>query len=386
MAVCCFPGDSARAADKKLPIKGEVFTINGRTAFLILPKQPKPDARIPWLWYAPTLRGLPGTEEKWMFEQFLARGIAIAGVDVGESYGSPAGRTIYSALHKELVDKRGLARQACLLARSRGGLMLYNWAVENPKSVACIAGIYPVCNLISYPGLARARGAYGMTEQQLAARLTEHNPIDRLAPLARAKVPIFHIHGDSDTVVPLEKNSGELARRYARLGGKMTLKIVKGQGHNMWSGWFRCRELVDFVIDHAPGAEANLRQAGEILKSTGVAGGLIVHVKCGGGGLTAALGAAKGYVVHGLDADAGMIETARRHIRSKSLGGRVSVKLWKGAKLPYAENLVNLLVTEDAGCVARKEIMRVLAPGGVAYVKQAGKWTKTVKPKPAELK
>ena len=126
--------------------------------------------------------------------------------------------------------------------------MLYNWAAENPQSVACIAGIYPVCNLTSYPGLRRACGAYGMSEQQLAARLADHNPVDRLKPLAEAKVPIFHIHGDSDKVVPLDQNSGLLALRYRKLGGRVTVKVVKGQGHNMWPGWFRDQNLVDFVI------------------------------------------------------------------------------------------------------------------------------------------
>jgi pimeloyl-ACP methyl ester carboxylesterase len=129
--------------------------------------------------------------------------------------------------------------------------MLYNWAVENPECVACVAGIYPVCNLNSYPGLQRACGAYDMTEKQLAERITEHNPIDRLAPLAKTKVPIFHIHGDIDEVVPLEENSRELAKQYTQLGGEMTLKTVKDQGHNMWPGFFQCQELVDFVITHA---------------------------------------------------------------------------------------------------------------------------------------
>jgi len=234
-----------------------VFTIKDRTAFLILPEKTNSGNLIPWVWYAPTLSGFPGKEEKWMFDKFLENGIAVAGVDVGESYGSPKGRAIYSALYKELVEKRGLANQACLLARSRGGLMLYNWAAENPNSVACLAGIYPVCNLSSYPGLDRACGAYGMTEEQLAANLTKHNPIDRLAPLAKVKVPIFHIHGDSDRLVPLDKNSSELKKRYVQLGGKMTLEIVEGQGHNMWPGWFHSQELVDFVIAHAREDKAN---------------------------------------------------------------------------------------------------------------------------------
>ncbi|WP_145236283.1 hypothetical protein [Urbifossiella limnaea] len=66
-----------------------------------------------------------------MFEKFLAAGIAIAGVDVGESSGSPKGREVYSALYKELVSNRNFAEKPVLLARSRGGLMLYNWAAEN---------------------------------------------------------------------------------------------------------------------------------------------------------------------------------------------------------------------------------------------------------------
>ena len=248
---CGVEGSSLQAVEKNLPIKGEVFTIEDRTVFLILPEKTKSSGPIPWVWYAPTLKGLPGKYEKWMFEKFLDNGIAIAGVDVGESYGSPEGRAVYSALHRELVEKRGLAKKACLLARSRGGLMLYNYAAENCESVACIAGIYPVCNLSSYPGLKRACGAYGMTEDQLYAKLVEHNPIDRLASLAKAKVPIFHIHGDRDSVVLLDKNSAEVKKRYDKLGGKMTLEVVNGQGHNLWPGWFHSQNLVDFVITHA---------------------------------------------------------------------------------------------------------------------------------------
>jgi predicted esterase len=247
----CLTGNSSQAEEKNLPIKGQVFTVDDRTAFLILPEKPKSDKLIPWVWYAPTLPGLPGKEEKWMFDKFLDEGIAIAGVDVGESYGSPKGRTVYSTFYNDVVENRGLEKQACLLARSRGGLMLYNWAAENPQSVACIAGIYPVCNLNSYPGLDRACGAYGMSKEQLAAKLADHNPIARLGSLAEANVPIFHIHGDCDKVVPLDKNSKVLAQRYRKLGAKMTLKIIEGQGHNMWSGWFQDQELVNFVTDHA---------------------------------------------------------------------------------------------------------------------------------------
>ena len=249
-AVACLA--NAAQPEKQLPFPGELFAIEGHTAFLIQPgTKPTDENSMPWVWYAPTLRGLPGEAEKWMFERFLKSGIAIAGVDVGESYGSPIGRATYSALHKHLVEKRGLAKRVCLLARSRGGLMLYCWAAENPDKVRCITGIYPVCNIASYPGLQQASGAYGLTTEDMKAQLAKHNPIDRLAPLAKAKVPIFHIHGDMDRVVPLDTNSAIIKKRYDALGGPMTLEVVKGQGHNMWAGWFQSQKLVDFVIKHA---------------------------------------------------------------------------------------------------------------------------------------
>ena len=236
---------------KTLPLPGEAFQLDGLDAFVIMPPDAKED--IPWVWYAPTLRGLPARSEVWMFERFLAKGIAIAGIDVGESYGSPKGTELYTKFYDHLLKKHDFREKPCLLARSRGGLMLYSWAVEHPQSVGGVAGIYPVCNIASYPGVARAAGAYGLTAEQLKAELTKHNPIDRLKSLAKAGVPVFHIHGDSDKVVPLEANSAELAKRYREFGGPAEIDVVKGQGHNMWEGWFESQKLTDFAIARALG-------------------------------------------------------------------------------------------------------------------------------------
>lgn len=229
------------------------FKVSDHSAFVILPPPGKRQLPMPWVMYAPTFSGsLPNEKsEGWMIDQFLDAGIAIAGIDVGESYGSPNGIAIYDALYEHLTTKRQFGSKASLLARSRGGLMLYNWAAKNPGKVACIAGIYPVCDLRSYPGLGKACGAFGMTEAQLAESLHNHNPIERLKNLAKAKIPIFHIHGDSDTTVPLEANSGAVAKRYRELGGNMELVVPEGQGHNMWDGFFHCQRLVEFVVENA---------------------------------------------------------------------------------------------------------------------------------------
>jgi len=122
-----------------------------------------------------------------------------------------------------------------------------------------------------------------------------------------------------------------------------------------------------------------------ILDAAGVQGGLVVHLGCGDGKLTAVLRAGDSYTVQGLDADARNVEAARRHIRSLGLYGAVSVELLSGKRLPYVDNLVKLVVSENPGAVGMKEILRVLSPLGVAYVKQGGQWTKTVKPWPKEM-
>lgn len=225
--------------------------MDGQRAFVVLPPKSRSGIAQPWVWYAPTLAGLPAEDENWMFRQFLDAGLAVAGIDVGESFGSPRGRAQFTTLYHELVQHRGFSPRSALLARSRGGLMLYNWAAEHPASVACVAGIYPVCNLSSYPGLAKACGAYALTETELATSLAKHNPIERIVPLAKAGIPILHLHGDNDEIVPLEQNSGELARRYRQHGGEMDLIVFAGQGHDYWPGWFHSQRLVEFVIAHA---------------------------------------------------------------------------------------------------------------------------------------
>jgi outer membrane protein assembly factor BamB len=126
---------------------------------------------------------------------------------------------------------------------------------------------------------------------------------------------------------------------------------------------------------------AQLRRAGRILAETGVKGGLVVHLACGDGKLTAALRANDSYLVHGLDGDAGNIEKARDYISGIDLYGEVSVEQWSGKVLPYNDNVVNLLVAEHLGDVSMGEVMRVLCPNGVAYIK--GK--KTVKPRPSDI-
>jgi alpha-beta hydrolase superfamily lysophospholipase len=237
----------------RLDLPGENMEINGRPAFVFLPPQAKRTTPQPWIFYAPTLPPYPDSGERWMHERFLEAGIAVAGIDVGEAYGAAASHKHFEALYTELTTKKNFARKPVLLGRSRGGLWVTGWAIANPTRVAAIAGIYPVFDFTTYPGAEKAAPAYGLTPAELLARQHELNPIKRISILARAKIPVFLIHGDTDKVVPLEPNSREFQNQYRQAGAEslVTLQILEGQGHNMYEGFFRSQALVDFAIKHA---------------------------------------------------------------------------------------------------------------------------------------
>ena len=143
------------------------------------------------------------------------------------------------------------------------------------------------------------------------------------------------------------------------------------------------------VAVRVAGSELSLRsqdrQARQVLDATGVEGGLVVHIGCGDGSLTAALHVNDSYLVHGLDTDAESIEKARDYISKRGLYGKVSVEQWSEKVLPYNDGVVNLLVAEDLGDISMDEVLRVLCPGGVAYLKYGNRLKKTSKPWPSDI-
>ncbi|MFH1023083.1 MAG: PQQ-binding-like beta-propeller repeat protein [Planctomycetota bacterium] len=104
--------------------------------------------------------------------------------------------------------------------------------------------------------------------------------------------------------------------------------------------------------------------------------GLCVHIGCGSGTLTAALARDGRWLVHGWEKDPALVSRARQTLATAGLYGQASVETGSPSRLPYGDNLVNLLVIDDLARVVNQgfslqEIRRVLCPQGVALLGQA---------------
>jgi pimeloyl-ACP methyl ester carboxylesterase len=253
----------AAADDSFTPEGATRIDVNagGAVGFLFQPTTPSAKGR-PWIWYAPTRLDLapghqyPNAATHWLFTHLLAKGVWIAGVDVGESWGGTAGRSVYSEFYKTVTSRFHLSHQPCFLAQSRGGLMDFNWTAEHPRDVRCIAAIYPVLNLASWPSedspeFKQAATAYGYASiSEYRKQLNQLSPISNAGPLAKAKIPIFIIHGDSDQRVPVQENSRPFDSAYKALGGAVELVVVPGKGHEEVDEYFKSDRILNFLLKH----------------------------------------------------------------------------------------------------------------------------------------
>ncbi|MFO7901306.1 MAG: PQQ-binding-like beta-propeller repeat protein [Pirellulaceae bacterium] len=120
--------------------------------------------------------------------------------------------------------------------------------------------------------------------------------------------------------------------------------------------------------------------AARLLDKARFQGGLVGHVGCGDGRLTAALHEAGARLVHGLDGSQENVTRARRHITAQGCYGKASVAYWPGDRLPYAGGVVDLLIVDGADLVGSSEAMRVLTPGGVLLERDGQRWRREEKP------
>ena len=165
---------------------------------VIVPKTVAPGK--PWVFRADRI----GRDAAAVDLALLARGFHIVAAPVTAQSGPV--REQWDAVYKLLTD-HGFSRKPVLEGAGTAAGEAYAWAIENPDKVSCIYGENPA----------------------LHSLMSKTPPIDNLAPLARAGVPLIHVCGSLDPW--LDGQTRVVEKRYKELGGRITVIVKEGEGH-----------------------------------------------------------------------------------------------------------------------------------------------------------
>jgi len=153
-------------------------------------------------------------------QALLAKGFYIVTGAVPYNADGPV-LTQWNTIYKYLTD-HGFSKKPVMEGCGGATGEAYAWAIENPDKVSCIYGENPV----------------------LHSNLAKIQPIDNLAPLARAGIPILHFCGSLDPF--FNNNTREAEKRYKELGGKITVIVKEGEGHSSLT-LKDSKPVVDFI-------------------------------------------------------------------------------------------------------------------------------------------
>ncbi len=244
---CAFPGGNRNWNGYAL----HEFEVGGRDCKVVCPEDAAPGN--PWIWRARFWAHEPQTDLA-----LLERGFHVAYIDVAGLFGNPEAVAHWDEFYDYVTKRFGFSDKPALEGMSRGGLIIYNWAIANPEKVACIYADAPVLDIRSWPGgkgtgkgspgdWAQCLKVYGLSE--ITALDFTGNPMDHLEPLAKARIPLLHVVGADDDVVPVAENTTILEARYRALGGDIQVISKPGIGHHPHS-LEDPKPIVDFVVAH----------------------------------------------------------------------------------------------------------------------------------------
>jgi pimeloyl-ACP methyl ester carboxylesterase len=173
------------------------FSVQGTpmTTMVIAPSTAA--AGMPWVYRA----GFVFRDAK-VDQALLAKGFHIVTGPVGVSFVVKDWSTAY-----EYLTGHGFSKKPATEGAGGGAGEVYAWAIENPDKVSCVYAENP----------------------RMHSALAKTQPLDNLAPLAKANVPLLHVCGSLDPW--FKDNTLEVEKRYKKLAGKMQVIVKKGAGH-----------------------------------------------------------------------------------------------------------------------------------------------------------
>lgn len=231
------------------------FVCAGREAIVVVPQKAAPGK--PWIWRPAFFGAFPSVDLA-----LLKEGFHVAYYDLTHLYGSPRAMRLGDVFYERMVQRFGLSSKVTLEGFSRGGLAALNWAAHRPDRVACVYVDAPVCDLSSWPGRERSNlwadmlEEWDVTDGEVTPDF-KGNAFHSLPALAKHKIPIIAVCGDSDKVVPYQDNMRRLRDRYASMGGVVEVILKPGCDHHPHS-LEQPEAVVDFIKRYQNG-EAKYR-------------------------------------------------------------------------------------------------------------------------------
>ncbi len=227
------------------------FLVAGHAAYVVIPLNSAPGK--PWIWRTSFPDYMPLVDL-----ELVRNGYHIGYVEVLDLLGSDAALDVMDQFYVQARARWQLAPKMALEPCSRGGLAAYRYAARHPDRVACIYGDVPVMDFKSWPlkwpkdkatEWPMILASYGF-KNDAEAMAYRGNPIDQLAPIAKAGIPIRHVICLNDQVVPPEQNTLEAKRRLEALGSTIEVVSVKESGE-FWGHHFPYPDIpgsVRFII------------------------------------------------------------------------------------------------------------------------------------------
>ncbi len=215
------------------------FTVDGIPVTVVEPKRPLPGR--PWAWRGEFFGAFANADAA-----LVKAGWHLVYVATPDLFGSPRAMARWEKVYDVLVRDHRLHARPGLIGLSRGALYCMAWAAAHPDRTLAVYLDNGVCDFKSWPG-GRPKGlgtgpgseaewrklfkAYGFKDDREAIT-SKANPVDNLAPLAKARIPLLLVYGDSDRVVPHRENSERVYVRYKALSGPVERVVKKGGDHH----------------------------------------------------------------------------------------------------------------------------------------------------------
>ena len=219
------------------------FDVAGQAATVVAPAQVAPGR--PWIWHGEFFGHKPNPDLA-----LLGRGFHVVYLSVPDMLGCPEAVRHWNVLYRELTQRYGLSWQSPRWLDSAGAGCTATTG-RSPTRTRRPASMATRRCAISRAGPgAKARGRAANATGNWFSNDTDSSRRRRLwrtaatrstasAPWPTAKVPLLHVYGDADEVVPWEENTGLVAERYRALGGDITLIAKPGVKHHpAWVGRF----------------------------------------------------------------------------------------------------------------------------------------------------